>query len=109
MATDLTGDPYLVAMADLYTVATRAGRASLDMARDIHKGRRRGAGVAFVAVSAAYLAAWEAIETHLREHPQPVQFCHDGWRWTIPSAGRGMICVPMDAVASRRDMKGGDL
>jgi formylmethanofuran:tetrahydromethanopterin formyltransferase len=96
VATDLTGDEYLEAMADLYTAGVRASRASLTMARDIHKGRRRGAGVAFRAVSDAYRAAWEAIETHLREHPQPVQFCHDGWRWTIPSAGRGMICVPIN-------------
>jgi sRNA-binding carbon storage regulator CsrA len=71
--------------------------------------RRRGAGVAYKAIGQSQASAWEAIETHLREHPQPVQFVHDGWRWTIPSAGRGMICVPADAVASRRDMKRGDL
>jgi hypothetical protein len=95
MATDLTGDPYLEALADLYGAAIAASRAVVAEQRCTHKGRRRGANMAFRAVSDAYQGAWEAIETHLREHPQPVQFTHDGWRWTIPSAGRGMICVPV--------------
>jgi hypothetical protein len=96
VATDLTGDPYLGALADLYGAAERAAWATVSVTQGIHKQRRRAAGHAAEAIGVAKRLAWEAIETHLREYPQPVQFVHDGWRWTIPSAGRGMICVPIN-------------
>jgi hypothetical protein len=95
VATDLTGDPYLEALADLYGAAIAASRVVAAEQRCTHKGRRLDAGFAYQAIGHSYRAAWEAIESRMREHPQPVQFVHDGWRWTIPSAGRGLICVPV--------------
>jgi hypothetical protein len=104
---DLTGSPYLAALADLHDAARAAATHAADVSRCPHKGRRRSAGMAYEAIGAAMSAAWAAIETEMREHRQPVSFTHNGWRWSIPSAGRGMIVTPADRQETRRDRKEG--
>lgn len=107
--TDLSGDAYLESLADAFEALRRVFRSADRCHGAMHKGVRESGTVAVQAWLEACPRIEGAIEVYMKAHPQPVTFVHNGWRWAIPSAGRGLICTAADHEASRAERKRGEL
>jgi hypothetical protein len=107
--TDIEDDPYLASLCDLYDATRAVDRASGPRLTDIHKGRRLAAIAGLAAVTETARFAEAAIESYMLCFRQPVTFVHNGWRWSIPSQGRGLICTPAGREATRDERKAGTL